>query len=93
VKNDKEFLAGKIRSILERRVTQALECKPSDLPRMKIGTLVHFLFLLEGGSQEVGGFSTSMSAVLQLLDFETVWDVAPKEESDATDPQKGEVIN
>lgn len=86
-------MAGKIRSILERRIAQALECKPSDLPRIKIGTLVHFLFLLEGGSQEVGGFSTSMSAVLQLLDFETVWDVKPRKEPGATEPQKDGVIN
>jgi len=56
-------------------------------------TLVHFLFLLRGSSEELGGFHTSMSAVLQLLGDEIVWDVKPKEEPDATESQKDEVIN
>ena len=88
-----EFTAGKIRSILERRVAQELECKPSDLQRIKIGTLVHFLFLLKGSSEELGGLHTSMSAVLQLLGHEIVWDVTPKEEPDAMESQKDEMIN
>ncbi len=93
MKNDKEFMAGKIRNILERRAAEALDCTPSDLPRMKIGTLVHFLFLLKGSSEELGGFHTSMAAVLQLLGHETVWDIEPKEEPGATEPQKDDLIN
>jgi hypothetical protein len=31
------------------------------LPRMKIGTLIHMLFLLFGDTEDLGGFSTSMS--------------------------------
>ena len=91
MKNGKEFMAGKLREHLERRVAQELECKPSDLPRMKIGTLVHLLFLLRGSSEELGGFHTSMSAVLQLLGHEIVWDIEPKEESDESAPT--EIIN
>jgi hypothetical protein len=87
MKNDKEFMAGKIRGILERRVAEALDCTPSDLPRMKIGTLVHFLFLLKGSSEELGGFHTSMAAVLQLVGHETVWDIEPKNESDESAPK------
>ena len=57
---------------------------------MKIGTLVHFLFLLKGSSEELGGFHTSMSAVLQLLGHEIVWDIEPKEQSEQGAP---EVVN
>jgi hypothetical protein len=51
---------------------------------MKIGTLVHTLFLLYGDTEEVGGFNTSMSGVLQILGNEVVWDVEPKIEEAET---------
>jgi hypothetical protein len=57
-----ESIAGKIRSIVERRVAQALECKPNELPLLKLSTLLHFIFLLKGDSEELGGFHTSLVA-------------------------------
>lgn len=78
-------MAGKIRSILERRVAQALECKPSELPHLGLGTLLHFIFLLKGDSEELGGFHTSMHALLTLLGHETVWEIE-KEESEESAP-------
>ena len=39
----------------------------ADLPRMKLGALVHMLFLLLGDTEELGGFQTSMGGVLQLV--------------------------
>jgi hypothetical protein len=91
MKTGKDFMAEKIRQSLECRVAEALECKPSDLPRIKIGTLVHFLFLLKGSSEELGGFHTSMSAVLQLLGHETVWDIEQKEVNEGSAPE--EIVN
>jgi hypothetical protein len=46
---------------------------------MKIGTMIHFLFLLAGDQETVGGFHTSMAAALQLLGHEIVWDIAEDE--------------
>jgi hypothetical protein len=54
---------------------------------MRLGTLVHFLFLLIGDQEEVGGFRTSMSGILQLVGHEIVW--GDEETEEAT----SEVIN
>ena len=51
---------------------------------MKIGTLVHMLFLIWGDSEELGGFYTSMDGVLRILGNEIVWDVEPKTEEAET---------
>ena len=77
---DKKLAAEKIRARLERRLATFLACEVGDLPRMKIGTLIHMLFLLWGDSEELGGFHTSMSGVMQILSHEIVWDVEPKAE-------------
>jgi hypothetical protein len=51
---------------------------------MKLGTLVHTLFLLLGDSEELGGFHTSMDGLLQLVGREIVWDIEPKVEEAET---------
>jgi hypothetical protein len=79
---NKEIAAQKIRARLERRVATFLGCEVGDLPRMKIGTLVHTLFLFYGDTEEVGGFNTSMSSVLQILGNEVVWDIEAKVEEE-----------
>ena len=81
---DKKIAAEKIRARLERRLATFLACEVGDLPRMKIGTLVHMLFLLLGDSEELGGFHTSMDGVLQLVGREIVWDIEPKVEEAET---------
>jgi len=81
---DKKLASEKIRARLERRLATFLGCEASELPRMKIGTLIHTLFLLWGDSEELGGFHTSMGAVLQILSNEIVWDVEPKSEEAET---------
>jgi len=88
---NKELAAQKIRARLERRVATFLGCEGGDLPRMKIGTLVHTLFLLYGDTEEVGGFNTSMSGVLQILSTEIVWDIEAKVEGAET--PKAVVVN
>jgi len=81
---DKKLAAEKIRARLEKRLATFLGCELQELPRMKLGTLVHTLFLLLGDSEELGGFYTSMDGVLQLVGREIVWDVGPKTEEAET---------
>ncbi len=79
---NRELAAQKIRACLESRIARLLECQPSDLSHLRIGTLVHTIFLLRGDSEELGGFNTSMKALLDLLGYEVVWDTEkPKNEA------------
>jgi hypothetical protein len=78
---DKKLAAEKIRARLEKRLATFLGCELHELPRMKLGTLVHTSFLLWGDSEELGGFHSTMSGVLQILSNEIVWDIeTPKTE-------------
>ncbi len=77
---DKKLAAEKIRARLEKRLATFLVCEVGDLPRMKIGTLIHTSFLLWGDGEELGGFHSTMSGLLQILSNEIVWDVEPKAE-------------
>jgi len=81
---DKKLAAEKIRARLERRLAIFLGCEVGDLPRMKLGTLIHTSFLLWGDGEELGGFHSTMSGVLQILSNEIVWDVEPKAEEAET---------
>jgi hypothetical protein len=81
---DKKLAAEKIRARLEKRLATLLGCELQDLPRIKLGTLVHTLFLLLGDSEELGGFHTSMDGVLKILGNEIVWDIQPKPEESET---------
>jgi hypothetical protein len=45
---------------------------------LKIGSLAHFAFLLEGTSQTIGGFETTMRALLDILGHEVVWETKPE---------------
>jgi hypothetical protein len=77
---DKKLAADKIRSRLEKRLASFLGCETHELPRMKLGTLVHTAFLLWGDGEELGGFHTTMGAVLQLVGHEIVWEnIEPKQ--------------
>jgi hypothetical protein len=80
---DKKLAAEKIRARLERRLATFLCCEVADLPRLKIGTLVHTLFLIDGMEETIGGFHTTMSGVVQILGNDLVWDLEPKEEKPA----------
>jgi hypothetical protein len=81
---DKKLAAQKIRARLEKRLANFLGCEVGDLSRMKIGTLVHTLFLLLGDSEELGGFHTSMSGLMLILSHEILWDLEPKTEEAET---------
>jgi hypothetical protein len=75
---DKKLAAERIRARLEKRLATFLACEVGDLPRLKIGTLVHTLFLLLGDSEELGGFNTSMGGLMLILSHEILWDIEPK---------------
>jgi hypothetical protein len=79
---DKKLAAERIRARLEKRLATFFACEVRDLPRMKIGTLIHTLFLLLGDTEELGGFYTSMSGVLQIVGHEIVWDIEAKNEDE-----------
>jgi len=81
---NKKLAAERIRARLERRVAQALGCKPDELPFIMLGSLVHFSFLLDGVDQSIGGFETSMRALLDLLGHDIVW----AEEEPKPEPEK-----
>ncbi len=88
---DKKLAAEKIRTRLEKRLATFLGCDVGDLPQMKIGTLIHTLFLLWGDSEELGGFHTSMGGVMQILSHEIVWDIETPKTDEAETPKA--VIN
>ena len=87
---DNKLAAEKIRARLENRLATFLACEVKDLPRMKIGTLIHTLFLLLGDTEELGGFYMSMSGVLQIVSQEIVWDIDTKNEDEK---EKAQVIH
>jgi hypothetical protein len=86
----KKRAAERIRACLEARIANVLDCKPSELPYLKLGSLLHFVFLLKGSSEDLGGFSTSIHALLDMLGPELVWDLETKEEEA---PTPKEIIN
>jgi hypothetical protein len=79
---DKKLAAEKIRARLQMRIASILECQPHELPHMKIGSLAHFAFLLEGTSQTIGGFETTVRVLLDLLGHEIVWEIEPESKSE-----------
>ena len=79
---DKKLAAEKIRALLEGRIARLLGCEPSDLSSMRIGSMAHFLFLLIGDSEMMPGFNTAMSALVQLLGRDLLWEEPKAEETE-----------
>jgi len=52
---------------------------------MKIGSLAHFAFLLEGTEQTIGGFETTMRALIDLLGHEIVWEIEPESKPESVE--------
>ena len=59
---DKRAVAGRIRKRSEQRLSNYLKCEPQDLGRLKLGTLIHALFLFEGDTEVLPEFNTAMGA-------------------------------
>jgi hypothetical protein len=79
---DKKIAAEKIRALLESRIARLLGCEPSDLSSMRIGSMAHFLFLLVGDSEVMPGFNTALSALVQLLGRDLLWEEPKVEEAE-----------
>ncbi len=88
----RKLAAEKIRTLLEARVARLLGCQPQDLPQMKIGAMAHFLFLVQGDGECMGGFNTTLSALNLLIGFNLLWDVEPKEEKEEKEETEAKVV-
>jgi hypothetical protein len=76
---DKKLAAEKTRALLRGRIARLLGCTTQELPHMKISTMAHFLFAVIGDSETMGGFNTTLNALVDLLGFELLWDIEPEE--------------
>ena len=80
---DKKIAADRIRARLEKRLANFLGCEVVDLPRLRLGELVHTSFLLWGDGEEMGGFNPTMHALTQILSREILWELPKAEEPEA----------
>lgn len=90
--HDRTRVAEALRKHLERRLSAALKCEPGDLHSAKLGTLVHLCFLVHGDGESIGGFYSTMQAVLDLIGNELTW-AQPAVEPEEPESEKGEVVN
>jgi len=90
---DKIRAADNMRRHLERRLAFLLDVKPEELPKLKLGTLIHLLFALAGDSEEVGGFRTTIQGVLQLVGHQIVWANPSEPVDEEAKPAEQAVIN
>ncbi len=79
---DKKAAAEKIRARLESRLARFLGCDAKELPALRLGDLVHLMFLLWGDTEELGGFNTSASGVAEIVSREVMWEMPKKEETE-----------
>jgi hypothetical protein len=83
--------AEKIRARLEKRLANFLGSDAVDLPRLKLGELLHLSFAIWGEEETIGGFHATFSAVSQLVGREIMWDLEPKIEE--MEKPKAAVVN
>ena len=79
---DKKLAAERIRARLEKRLATFLAGEVGDLPRLRLGELVHTSFLLWGDGEEMGGFNPTMHATTQILSREILWELPKAEEAE-----------
>jgi len=88
---DQKIAADRLRFILEKRISRALGCKSEDLPRLKLGILVHTAFLILD-EECVGGFNATIAGVLELVGSQNLWrDVSEASEEPQPQPEKAKV--
>lgn len=90
---DKTRVAANIRKHLERRLAFALKCEPRDFNHIKLGALVNLCFLVHGDGESIGGFYSTMQAVLDLVGNELTWAQPVVEAEENVGEKKEEVIN
>jgi hypothetical protein len=94
---DKKLAAERIRARLEKRLANFLGCEVENLPRLRLGELIHTSFLLWGDGEEMGGFNPTMHAMTQILTREILWELPKAKEAEPKTEEvgtpKSEVIN
>ena len=88
---DKKVAAERIRARLENRLAKFLACDVKDLPRLRLGELIHTSFLLWGDGEEMGGFNPTMHALAQILTREVLWESPEAERTEI--PKTAIVVN
>lgn len=89
---DRTCVAAALRKHLERRLAFALKCEPRDFNHIKLGALVNLCFLVHGDGESIGGFYSTMQAVLDLIGGELTW-AQPVSDEEPVGEKKQEVIN
>lgn len=84
-------VAANIRQRLERRLSSLLDVNPEALSRLKLGAMVHLLFLFDGTEETIGGFNTTIRGILELVGNELVW--KEPEDEQVEEPEKAAVVN
>lgn len=84
---DKRLAAENIRKNLERRLALLLECEPEEVPRIKIGTLIHTIYTLAGDIPSFAGFPTTMTGILQRIGHARTWDIDGAETKVEDEPE------
>jgi hypothetical protein len=79
--------AEKIRARLEKRLANFLGSDAVDLPRLKLGELLHLSFAIWGEEETIGGFHATFSAVSQLVGREIMWDLEGAKVEEAESPK------
>ena len=89
--NKRRVIAAALRKHLERRLASQLDCAVEDLRSLKLGTLVHLLFVICGDLESIGGFHTTIHGFIALVG-DVLWEPVEVEETEAEGTTK-EVIN
>lgn len=85
-------MAANIRKHLERRLAFALKCEPRDFNHIKLGALVNLCFLVHGDGESIGGFYSTMQAVVDSIGNDLTW-AQPVSDEEPVGEKKEEVIN
>ncbi len=64
------------------RIARLVGCDVQELPFLKPGSCAHLLFLLIGDSEVMPGFNTALSALVQLLGRDLLWEEPKAEEAE-----------
>lgn len=90
---DRTRVAEALRRHFERRLAAALKCEPQDFRNHRIGSLINLCFLVHGDGESIGGFYSTMQAVLDLIGNDLTWAQPVVECEENVGEKKEEVIN
>jgi hypothetical protein len=71
--DEKQRLHSEILTLVRSRVAVNLHLEEADIPDMTLGRLMNLLFLVRGHNEDLGGFSSTMAALCDLVGPEAIW--------------------